>query len=276
MEALANSLPVLLKIVTSAIVFALGLNATGSDVRYLWQRPGLLLRSLLAMAVVVPVAAVLLLLAFRPERAATLAILAMAVAPGAPLAPQKEIKLGGRLPYVYSLLIAVTGLSVLTIPLTLTILHRLIAADTESLVLPRDVAKIVFTSLLLPLAFGMATRRWIPGVADRIAKPLAKAANILLGLLFMLIILKAFPSITALGATTLGTITLLTMVTIAGGHLLGGPEPEDRTALAMASSLRHPGLAMMIAKVEMPGERIVVAMLAYILIGTLVAVPYTV
>ena len=44
MAALANSLPVLLKIVVSAIVFALGLNATASDVRYLWRRPGLLVR----------------------------------------------------------------------------------------------------------------------------------------------------------------------------------------------------------------------------------------
>ena len=59
-----------------------------------------------------------------------------------------------------------------------------------------------------------------------------------------------------LGPRALGTMALLALVTLAGGHLLGGPVPEDRTALAVASSMRHPGLAMMIAKVELPDQQI--------------------
>ena len=275
MEALANSLPLLLNLAVSALVFVVGSSATGSDVRFLWRQPGLLVRSLIAMDVVVPVAAVILLFTIRPERAAALAILAMSVATGAPLAPQKQLKLGGRLPYVYSLMIATTVFSILTIPLTLTILHRVLAAETESLVLPRHVARIVFTSLLLPLGLGMAVRRFLPRLADRVAKPLATIVNVFLGLVFLLIVIKAFPAIVGLGARALGTIALLTVVSIAGGHLLGGPVPEDRTALAIACSLRHPGLALMIAKVELPGERIVSVVLAYIVIGAIAAIPYT-
>jgi BASS family bile acid:Na+ symporter len=275
MEALANSLPVLLKLAIAALVFALGTGATTEDALYLWRRPGLLLRSLFAMDVVVPVAAVLLLFTLRPERVAALAILAMAVSPGAPIAPQKQLKLGGRLPYVNSLIIAVTVVSILSIPLTLTILHRVLAAEAESLVLPRDVAWIAFTSLLLPLGLGMAVRHFFPRLADRVAKPLSTAVNVFIALVFLLIIIKAFPAIVGLGAGALGAIALITLVSIAGGHLLGGPVPEDRTALAIASSVRHPGLALMIAKVELPGERIVTVILAYILIGTLAAIPYT-
>ena len=108
MEALARSLPLLLTIALAALVFALGLNARASDVASLWRQPGLLLRSLIAMDVVVPVAAVLLLLALGLDRPVALGILAMAVSPGAPLTPQKGMKLSGRLPYIYSLLVTVT------------------------------------------------------------------------------------------------------------------------------------------------------------------------
>jgi BASS family bile acid:Na+ symporter len=93
MEALARSLPLLLNVAIAALVFALGLNARASDVTFLWRKPGLLLRSLVAMDVVVPVAAVLLLLAVGLPRPVAIGILAMAVSPGAPFAPQKELKL---------------------------------------------------------------------------------------------------------------------------------------------------------------------------------------
>jgi BASS family bile acid:Na+ symporter len=276
MEALANSLPILVKIAISALVVALGLNASPSDVAFLWRQPRLLLRSLFAMDVVVPVAAVLLLLAIRPGREAALGILAMAISPGAPISPQKELKLGGRLPYVYSLAVAMTVFSVITIPLTMTVLHRLFAPEIESMVLPRDVAKIVTVSLLLPLGVGMAVRRFMPSVANRLAQPLATAVNAFLGLIFLLILIKAFHLIVDLGARALLAMALLTMITIAAGHLLGGPVAEDRTALAVASSLRHPGLAMMIGKVDLPQQNLTAAILAYVVIGSLAAIPYTV
>jgi BASS family bile acid:Na+ symporter len=140
---------------------------------------------------------------------------------------------------VYSLLVAVTLLSLVTIPVTWSILHRVFAAETESLVLPRDVAKITVRMLLVPLGLGIAIRQWIPSVADRPAKPLADAVNAFIGLVALLILVKSFPNILGLGAKALATMAVLTPAALAGGHLLGGPVvPEDRTALAVASSLR--------------------------------------
>ena len=48
-----------------------------------------------------------------------------------------------------------------------------------------------------------------------------------------------------------GTVLVIAAVVAAGlaaGHWLGGPDPDDRTALAIASSMRHPGVAMAIAE----------------------------
>lgn len=276
MEFLARSLPLLLNAGIASLVFALGLNALPADAAFLWRRPSLLWRSLLAMDVVVPVAAVLLVLALEPPRVAAIGILAMAVAPGAPFSPQKELKLGGRLPYVYSLLVTVALLAVVTIPLTLNILGWLFSADREGWVTPGQVAKVAVLMLVLPLVLGMAVRRALPGLAERVAKPLSLAANLLIGAIALLIIVKAFPVMIRLGVRAYAVMVLLTLIALAWGHLLGGPNPEDRTALALASSLRHPGLALLIAKVDFPGEPVAAVVFAYLIAGSLASIPYTV
>ncbi len=276
MGALAHNLPILLNVGIVGLVFALGLNALPKDAAFLWRQPGLLLRSLVAMDVVVPAAAVLLVLALRPPRAAAIGILAMAVAPGAPFAPQKELWLGGRLPYVYSLLVTVAFLAVVTIPSTLQVLGAIFVSDREAWVTPGQVARVAVLMLVLPLVLGMLVRRALPDLAARLAKPLALAANLLLVAIVLLILVEAFPAILALDARAFAAMFLLTFIALVCGHLLGGPQPEDRTALALASSLRHPGLAMLVAKVNFPGEPVAAVVLAYMLVASLASIPYTV
>jgi BASS family bile acid:Na+ symporter len=276
MGAFAHSLPILLNVGIAGLVFALGLNALPKDAAFLWRRPGLLLRSLVAMDVAVPAAAVLLVLALRPPRAAAIGILAMALAPGAPFAPQQGLRLGGRLPYVYSLLVTVAFLTVVTIPSTLQILGAIFVSDREAWVTPGQVAEVAVLMLVLPLVLGMLVRRALPALAARVARPLALAANLLLGAIVLFILVKAFPAILALDARAFAAMALLTFITLVCGHLLGGPEPEDRTALAVASSLRHPGLAMLVAKVNFPGEPVAAVVLAYMLVAGLASIPYTV
>jgi BASS family bile acid:Na+ symporter len=55
---------------------------------------------------------------------------------------------------------------------------------------------------------------------------------------------------------------------IAAGHFLGGPDPDERTALAFATAMRHPGIAVAIAGLAVPEEpRVQAAILLYLLIA---------
>src|SRR4029453_18942260 len=45
---------------------------------------------------------------------------------------------------------------------------------------------------------------------------------------------------------TLPAIAIISMCGLAVGHLLGGPDEDDRTVLAFATISRHPGVAMAI------------------------------
>ena len=97
-----------------------------------------------------------------------------------------------------------------------------------------------------------------------------------IGLVVLLIVVKAFPAMMGHrsqsprrdGAADAGHARQRALCS-------GVPIPADRTALAVASSLRHPGLAMMIAKVELPDQKVTAVILAYILIGAIAAIPYT-
>src|SRR5262249_42127581 len=62
--------------------------------------------------------------------------------------------------------------------------------------------------------------------------------TVLLGLLVL-----NFSAILEFDLLSLGAIAILTFGGLAVGHLLGGPEPGNRTCLAVASCTRHLGLA---------------------------------
>jgi hypothetical protein len=67
-------------------------------------------------------------------------------------------------------------------------------------------------------------------------------------------------------ATVIGLIT---------GHLLGGPDSEDRTVLALATAARHPGVAMAIASANFPEQKLApAAILLYLLLSALLSIPY--
>jgi BASS family bile acid:Na+ symporter len=59
------------------------------------------------------------------------------------------------------------------------------------------------------------------------------------------------------------------------GHLLGGPEPENRVVLGLATASRHPGIAIALAQSAFPAQKLVApAVLAYLLVGALVSAVY--
>ena len=58
------------------------------------------------------------------------------------------------------------------------------------------------------------------------------------------------------------------------GHVLGGPDPNDCTVLALSTSTRHPAMALAIAH-DMPDKQgLVAAVLLVTLVGAIVSAIY--
>src|SRR5882672_1126475 len=147
-------------------VFGLGLRAAPVDLLYLLQRPGLLLRSLLAVLVIMPVLAVVLAMMFDFRPVAEIALIALAISPVPPLLPKKEAKAGGRQSYGLALMVTLALLAIVTVPLSVEILQRVFGRPLGAA--PGAIARVVLMMALLPLVAGMVVRAMRPALAERV------------------------------------------------------------------------------------------------------------
>ena len=256
------------------MVFSIGLGAAVGDVTYLLRQPKLLIRSLLSLNVVMPLFAVALAKSFDFTPLVKAALVLLAVSPLPPIFPKKSQKAGGRFSYAIGLLVAATVVSIFFIPLAMKLLGR--AFDLPLEMSPGRVVTLVLWTLLLPLAAGVAVHALSPAFAGRAGPPIGKVGGILLLLGLVPIMVKVWPAMmTLIGNGTLLAMVVFALVGLAAGHLLGGPDPEDRIVLALSTATRHPGIAIAIAQVNFPGEKLAAgAVLLYLLVSAVVAIPY--
>src|SRR5262245_35692511 len=98
------------------IVLSVGLHARFDDMLYLFRRPSLLLRSLLAMGVIMPAIAVAIAYWLDVDQALKVALIALSVSPVPPFLPMSQLKAGGREPYVVGLLATAALVSIVFVP----------------------------------------------------------------------------------------------------------------------------------------------------------------
>ena len=78
-----------------------------------------------------------------------------------------------------------------------------------------------------------------------------------------------------IGNGTLLALGAFVVIGLTVGHFLGGPDPSERTVLAISTATRHPGMAMAIANANNPGNKLLFgAMLLYILCHVVLTIPY--
>lgn len=77
-----------------------------------------------------------------------------------------------------------------------------------------------------------------------------------------------------LGSGALLVMALITVVSLVSGHLLGGPDPGKRGALALASATRHPAIATTLAHAYIGDQQTLAAILLYLIVGMVIAEPY--
>jgi bile acid:Na+ symporter, BASS family len=263
-----------IKISLILMVFALGLKASVQDALYLFRRPRELARAMVSMFVVMPVVVFALTRAFDLHPAVRLALAGLALSPLPPTFPKKALKQGGRVSYTVGLLVAATLLAIVYIPLALELIERINGNPLR--MTAGAVFALVFGALLVPLALGIAVRRFAPAFAERAAQPVSQVATILLLVTFVPILIKVFPAMVSLiGNGTILVMVFFALVGFASGHLLGGPDPDDRTVLALSTATRHPGIAIAIVLANFPDQKLApAAALLYVLVSAIASKPY--
>jgi BASS family bile acid:Na+ symporter len=255
-------------------VAALGLRARRGDVRSLLTDRGRLARSLLAMHLVMPLLAVGLAMAFDLHPAVEVALVALAVSPVPPLLPKKELKVGGRDSYAVGLAVVSAVIAVAMVPAAVSLAAP--RTGGQGHLSPNAVARLVATTILVPLAAGIVLRRLAPGWVDRTAKPAVRLSTFLFITAALMVVAASLPSIVSLiGNGTLLALTLFSATGLATGHLLGGPAREDRVVLALSTASRHPGVAIAAGAVLAPDEtKVLAAIVLYVLMDAALSSAY--
>jgi BASS family bile acid:Na+ symporter len=275
MHLLQTLIPLVLTLSLAGLVFAVGLHTDHGDLLYLLHHPHRLFKAIVAVIVIPPVAAGLLISLTPLAPAVQAAIMVMAVSPVPPLVPGKGLSAGARKEYVYGLYLALSLISVVSVPLTLAIAGTVFE---HQLFLPLpSLLKTVIGGVVVPIALGVLVRRQAPEFAAQSWEMISRIA-LAIGLLSIVpIAAKLWPAMmTLIGNGTMAAMAVATVIALFGGHILGGPDPRDRATLAIAASVRHPGIALAIAGASFREPRVASGILLFLLVGLIVSLPYMV
>jgi bile acid:Na+ symporter, BASS family len=255
-------------------VLGLGLTATQQDATYLLRRPLLLARAILSMNVAMPIIAALIATTFDLPLEVKVALVALAMSPVPPIIQKKQISAGGRREYVVGLLVAMSVFAMVLVPLTVMILDEVFGVSAR--ITPASVAKIMLLTVLAPLLAGLLIRHWMPA-AEKASGTIITIAGILLIIATVLLLYGLWPiTRTYIGNGVVAMLAALATIGLAVGHILGGPRPGDRTALAMSTASRHPAVALAVATsgtVSEPKPELAIILL-YLVVATIISLPY--
>jgi BASS family bile acid:Na+ symporter len=270
----ADLIPIAIKLSIVLLVFALGLHAAWGDAICLFRQPRLLVRSILAMAILMIAFVVVIASVFDLQPAIKIAILALAISPVPPLLPNRQRMAGGSHSYAIGLMVAAALFSIVLMPFFVEELGAYFNADTHMQF--RQVAAIVAVSIIAPLAAGMFVRYVAPEFTERVVRPVSISAAVLLVAAALIVLFNLSEAIWGMIGHGVLVLALFTLVGIAIGHFLGGPNPDDRTVLALATGIRHPGLAMAIASVNFPDQKaaVLAVVACHVLVGLILSIPY--
>jgi BASS family bile acid:Na+ symporter len=256
------------------VMLALGLGIAARELGWIWQRPGPMLRALFSVLVAVPALALVIVRALELPRLAQIGVVLMAIAPGAPVALRRSLAAGGHRAFAPSLQISVAVLAVASMPLSIAALNHVYAGHAS--IAPWPVARQVFVAQLLPLGLGIALRHASAPIAGRLEPHIARLGTILLVVLAVLALISVWAVTVAAGWRVIAAITLTTCAALGVGHFLGGSEPTTRTAVAIASAARNPGLALLVATLNAAAPAVKATVLAYLAVSVFAIVPYVV
>jgi predicted Na+-dependent transporter len=127
------------------------------------------------------------------------------------------------------------------------------------------------------LLLGVTLRNRAPQLVACLHPHLNRLANLLLLLLLIAILIKTSPLLLAFASANtraLMLMALLVIISLGLGFAIAGPGPEQRTTVALVTSMRNPGLALLLTGSHAPElGQVRLGILIYVLITVLLSFP---
>jgi len=234
-----------------------------------------ILSALAVMFLAVPLVAYLVVRLGAPGPTAGAVILALSIAPIAPILPRKQLKFGGDTDWVTAFQVTGTLLSLVLAPLYLGLLSSAFGLEMDAPM--SSMMTTLGMTVFVPLLIGMGLRQASPELASRLVRPLGLAGTVILAGVALLILVGMWPALVAAASTPALPASLV--VAISGvilGHLFVRGDVSDKVPSAEAAVSRHPGVALTLAGAAL-GEtqpELLVNLLLFVVVATVVLAAY--
>lgn len=200
-------------------------------------------------------------------------LLLMAISPGLPLVLKSVVKGHGSRQLSLVILLATAFMAPLLVPAWVAIVDR--AFDLSLQVSAIDVLRVVAMSAILPFVIGRVINQLAPHTAHRIAK----VTNILfvIGILILgaVVVAKSYNLFFEISWRTYLAIVLVTFSALAIGFIAGGPDHENRVAIAYAAAFGNPALALAIVAASFPASSNALPLVGvYVLVRLVALIPF--
>lgn len=240
----------LIPVIVVFLMVATGTGVQVSQFRLVLAFPLALLGGTIAQVLLLPLVALLLIWISDPAPELAAGLVLVAASPGGALS--NVYCYLGRLDVSLSVMLTTlsTLLSFAALPLVLAVSLPVIGpAGGDAIPLGEMMMRLVIF-LLLPVAVGMAIRRYAAGLVERSAARLRAVGLALLVLLIGLIVLDQWQTVMAIYRESALLGGLFTCVAAVIGWLVGallGRDPDDRYVFSIEFAIRNLGAAALVA-----------------------------
>ncbi len=234
---------------------------------------GLVIRSVLANFLVTPLLVFLVLVSLPLPPDAKMAIMLMAAAPVAPMAPAFVEGARGDVAFGVGLMVVVALLSVVLTPLLIGLAAQKSASGVQ--LDPMQIVQTLVTVQLIPIGVGMAVRHQSPALAEKLLKVVPRIGQIGLMAGVGLLLASQFRHILTISPLTYLVLVLLSVAfLLIGDWMLVGEAADKRRALAVSTAIRNIPLAFLIASANFPDSTVGPVTLIFSVLTMVLSVVY--
>jgi BASS family bile acid:Na+ symporter len=268
MELLQKATSVAMLIFVLSSMLAMGLGLTVSQIITPLRHARLVVLSLLANFVVMPLAALALAALLRLDQPLGVGLLLLGTAAGAPFLPKLAQIAEGNLAFAVGLMVLLMVVTVGYLPLVLPVLLPGVSVN------PAKIARSLFLLMLLPLTGALAVKARFAVAAARTKPVLDRVSNLSLILLVVLITAANINNVLAVFGTR-GILAGLLFIAVGFGMgwLLGGPGMDTRRVLALGTAQRNIAAALVVASQSFRDPKVVVMVVVVAIVSLLVLMP---
>jgi predicted Na+-dependent transporter len=253
-------------VVTSMLSVGLGLSL--SQILESLRSTRLVFSALVANFVLVPMLAYFIIRVIAVAEPLAIGILLLGTGAGAPFLPKLAEFARGNLAFAVGLMFLLMIVTIVYMPIVLPILLPTAHVGAWA------IAKPLVTVMLIPLSLGLVVRARKEAFA-RYFEPYLRQASTLTLVLAIILVLAAnyHKAVRMIGFNAILAGTVLILVSLGCGFVLGGASADIRSVLAFGTAQRDISAAFVVAEKNFSHPDVVVMLIVVALLGVCIQIP---